>query len=66
MATFHLANCRHIKLATTEETTTKFSFLFSRHLSSVSHFEDFSSSKVGPMHGVSHQLVPAGPNPLHN
>ena len=71
LATSHLANCRQIKLATTEEkerqiTITEVSFPFSRRLSSLSHSEYFSNYKAGPIHSVSHQTVPAGPNPLHN
>ncbi|KAL7229731.1 hypothetical protein ACSBR2_008272 [Camellia fascicularis] len=66
-----LANCREINQATTEETeqtriTAAFYFPFSRRLAATPHPTEFSTGKVGPVYIVSHQLVPGGPNPLHN
>ncbi|OMO97890.1 hypothetical protein COLO4_14294 [Corchorus olitorius] len=68
LTTLHLCSCRQVTWASYQETTqqklrsTKFSFSFPEHFPpSIS-----GNQKYGAFRGVSHQLVPGGPNPLHN
>ncbi|OAY30389.1 hypothetical protein MANES_14G026900v8 [Manihot esculenta] len=70
LCTLHLCSCRHISWATHQQTdqtmSTKFSFPFPHHLSAISRFLQSGDDKASTVYGVSHKLVPGGPNPLHN
>ncbi|XWS48434.1 hypothetical protein CRYUN_Cryun13aG0076400 [Craigia yunnanensis] len=69
LATVHLSSCRQVTWASYQETQqqlrTKFSFSFPKHFSASSPSVS-GNQKYRAVHGVSHQLVPGGPNPLHN
>ncbi|EOY23163.1 Uncharacterized protein TCM_015150, partial [Theobroma cacao] len=69
LATVHLSSCRQVTWASYQETQqklrTKFPFSFPEHFSASSPPVS-GNQKYGAIRGVSHQLVPGGPNPLHN
>ncbi|XVF12476.1 hypothetical protein REPUB_Repub08aG0121700 [Reevesia pubescens] len=68
LAAAHLSSCRQVTWASFQETQqnlrTKFSYSFTEHFSVTSSVS--RNQKYSAVHGVSHQLVPGGPNPLHN
>lgn len=71
LTTLHMVNCRFISTTIFEDdqaTQRVLTLSLSRRLSSsISRFEELSNYKVGdPVYGVSNEVVPGGPNPLHN
>lgn len=64
LATPHHADCRYnVRPSATTEAN-------NQYVSAISGAEELSviisSNKVGPIQSVSRQVVPGGPNPLHN
>ncbi|KAK1431691.1 hypothetical protein QVD17_08237 [Tagetes erecta] len=71
IATFHCGNCRIIKTDAIEDTQERllsrnFIFSFKRQLSTGSYrFKQYRNDNGGQVN-ESEQVVPGGPNPLHN
>lgn len=69
----HLSCCRQLSRASTatyqeseQQSKTKSSLQFKQRFVAVSRFVELEGRKVKPEYDVSHQVVPCGPNPLHN
>lgn len=64
LATVHLCSCRQVTWASYQQTQHKLATKSST--SFPKHFPVLGNQKYRAVHGVSHKLVPGGPNPLHN
>lgn len=76
LSTLHSSTCRQLGETSYRKTQVaqqglirlraRFLMLFPEHLSATSLSAVSQNEKFSSVHGVSHQLVPGGPNPLHN
>ncbi|GLT74793.1 hypothetical protein SLA2020_465680 [Shorea laevis] len=76
LSTFQPSSCRQLGETSYRDTQVtqqglmklraRFLMLFPEHLSATSLSAVSENKKFSSVRGVSHQLVPGGPNPLHN
>ncbi|OAY48276.1 hypothetical protein MANES_06G146200v8 [Manihot esculenta] len=58
LGAFRLCTCRHISYQESDQRT--------QHLSAIPYSLQSRYDLSSTVYGVSHKLVPGGPNPLHN